>query len=102
MERLRFKTLLLWLLHVVEEALGIAIQLHQDDRLKVTLEPPKAGQTRMFWVNYRGVPASGLRIGPNKFKERTFFSDNWPDKARQWLEAKHYDAVLIGAGVRLA
>jgi hypothetical protein len=23
------------------------------------------------------------------------------DKARQWLEAKHYDAVLIGAGVRL-
>jgi len=22
-------------------------------------------------------------------------------KARQWLEAKHYDAVLIGAGVRL-
>jgi hypothetical protein len=23
------------------------------------------------------------------------------DKARQWLAAKHYDAVLIGAGVRL-
>ena len=23
------------------------------------------------------------------------------DKARQWLEAGHYDAVLIGAGVRL-
>ncbi|MGZ4516227.1 MAG: hypothetical protein ACXVX5_16315 [Mycobacterium sp.] len=23
------------------------------------------------------------------------------DKARQWLEAKRYDAVLIGAGVRL-
>jgi hypothetical protein len=23
------------------------------------------------------------------------------DKARRWLEAKHYDAVLIGAGIRL-
>ena len=29
------------------------------------------------------------------------FGDAGADKARQWLEAKHYDAVLIGAGVRL-
>jgi hypothetical protein len=29
------------------------------------------------------------------------FDDAGADKARQWLEAKRYDAVLIGAGVRL-
>jgi hypothetical protein len=29
------------------------------------------------------------------------FGDAGTDKARQWLEARHYDAVLIGAGVRL-
>ncbi|MSR06851.1 MAG: M1 family peptidase, partial [Gemmatimonadetes bacterium] len=34
---------------------------------------------------YHGVPGPGLRIGKNKYGERTFFSLNWPDKARQWL-----------------
>ena len=29
------------------------------------------------------------------------FGDAGADKARQWLQAKRYDAVLIGAGVRL-
>ena len=31
------------------------------------------------------MPAAGLLIGPNTHGERTFFSDNWPNKARQWL-----------------
>jgi hypothetical protein len=29
------------------------------------------------------------------------FGDAGADKARRWLQAKRYDAVLIGAGVRL-
>ena len=29
------------------------------------------------------------------------FGDAGADKAHQWLEAKHYDAVLIGARIRL-
>ncbi|WP_445167544.1 hypothetical protein ACTXG7_27750 [Mycolicibacterium sp. Dal123E01] len=29
------------------------------------------------------------------------FGDAGADKARQWLDTKRYDAVLIGAGVRL-
>jgi aminopeptidase N len=59
---------------------------HQVDRLRITLDPPpKAGERRQFLVRYRGVPAGGLRIGKNRYGERTFFSENWPDKARQWL-----------------
>jgi aminopeptidase N len=59
---------------------------HESDRLRITLNPPsKSGERRQFTVVYHGVPAGGLRIGPNKRGERTFFSLNWPDKARQWL-----------------
>src|SRR5262249_50107151 len=31
------------------------------------------------------VPRAGLHIGKNRHGQRTFFSDNWPDNARQWL-----------------
>ena len=56
------------------------------DRLRIRLEPPgRAGETRQIVVRYRGKPASGLLIAANRYDERTFFSDNWPDKARQWL-----------------
>jgi aminopeptidase N len=59
---------------------------HEKDRLRLTLDPPaKVGERRKFTVKYSGVPAGGLWIGLNKYKERAFFSHNWPDKARQWL-----------------
>ncbi len=61
---------------------------HRDDRLTIRLEPAgRANETRTFTVAYRGVPATGLLIAPNKHGERTFFSDNWPIKARHWLPA---------------
>ena len=59
---------------------------HENDLLTVRL--PGAGRTGALdslTVDYRGAPASGLRIGPNKYGERTFFSDNWPNRARNWL-----------------
>ena len=59
---------------------------HEDDLLTIHLpEPGTAGTLATFTVDYRGVPASGLRVGPNKYGERTFFSDNWPNRARNWL-----------------
>jgi aminopeptidase N len=59
---------------------------HRGDRLSVTLPtPPRAGESRKLTVRYRGTPASGLRIGPNHHGDRTFFSDNWPNRARHWL-----------------
>jgi aminopeptidase N len=60
--------------------------VHEKNRLHLTLEPAsRAGEERSFKISYRGEPASGLHIGLNKYSERTFFSENWPDKARQWL-----------------
>ena len=59
---------------------------HQDDLLTIQLaQPGRAGSVVDVTVAYRGVPAGGLHIGPNKYGERTFFSDNWPDHARDWL-----------------
>jgi aminopeptidase N len=59
---------------------------HQLDRLTFNLPPPfKACARRQFKIRYQGTPAAGLRIGANRRGERTFFSHNWPDKARQWL-----------------
>lgn len=36
-------------------------------------------------ISYKGIPANGLIIGKNKFGDRTFFADNWPNRARNWL-----------------
>ena len=63
-----------------------AEHVHENDVLAILLpRPSTAGERATFAVSYRGVPADGLRIGPNKYGERTFFSDNWPNKARNWL-----------------
>lgn len=59
---------------------------HAGDRLAITLDSARAaGDVVELVVRYAGIPADGLQIKPNKYNERTFFSDNWPDKARHWL-----------------
>jgi aminopeptidase N len=59
---------------------------HAADRLTITLDRPSAaGQVVEFEVHYAGIPAGGLLIKPTRYGDRTFFSDDWPDKARNWL-----------------
>ncbi len=59
---------------------------HTGDRLTIKLDnPASAGEHRTFRIQYHGFPANGLRIIPNKFGERTFFSENWPNRAHEWL-----------------
>ena len=60
--------------------------VHENDRLTLTLaEAPERGERRRFTIRYSGVAGGGLWIGPNRHGERTFFSTNWPDEARQWM-----------------
>ena len=59
---------------------------HTDNRLRMVLPAPsRAGQEFTFTVRYRGIAAAGFLIGANIHGERTFFSDSWPNQARQWL-----------------
>jgi aminopeptidase N len=36
-------------------------------------------------INYQGIPDDGLIISNNKYGERTFFGDNWPNRAHHWF-----------------
>lgn len=59
---------------------------HENDALTIQLPAPAVlDQHSTYTVTYKGVPATGLKIGNNKYGDRTFFSDNWPNKGRNWL-----------------
>ncbi|NOT76092.1 MAG: M1 family metallopeptidase [Cyclobacteriaceae bacterium] len=59
---------------------------HQNDRLKIILPNPlKEGDEKKFIIKYSGIPQDGLVISKNKFGDRTFFGDNWPNRAHHWL-----------------
>lgn len=59
---------------------------HENDELLIELpEPSSRNQLANYVVTYKGVPATGLKIANNKYGDRTFFSDNWPNKGRNWL-----------------
>jgi aminopeptidase N len=59
---------------------------HSSSRLRIRVAPPsQGGERRGFTITYHGIPANGMRIGLNRHKDRTFFSQNWPDLARHWI-----------------
>jgi aminopeptidase N len=59
---------------------------HADDRLRIGLpQGATKGQDVVVTIQYRGVPAEGLRLVPNIHGDRTIFSENWPHRARHWL-----------------
>lgn len=59
---------------------------HEGDELKIKLpSPSQINQRTSYTITYSGIPAAGLKIANNKYGDRTFFSDNWPDKGRHWL-----------------
>ena len=59
---------------------------HLNNELLINLERASfVGETIVVKINYHGEPADGLHVGPTKYGDRSFFSDNWPNKARNWL-----------------
>ncbi|HUX84008.1 MAG TPA: hypothetical protein VMV20_02160, partial [Chitinophagaceae bacterium] len=46
---------------------------------------PRRGDSLGVEIAYSGIPSDGLIISRNKFGDRTFFGDNWPDRAHDWL-----------------
>lgn len=60
--------------------------VHRDNRLALPLpQPARAGRHVRFTIAYHGAPANGLRLIPNKYGEWCAFSENWPNRAREWL-----------------
>jgi aminopeptidase N len=59
---------------------------HDQDRVRITL--PRAlrpGDHCEITLEYHGVPATGILIGKNKYGDREFFANPWPDKVRNYL-----------------
>ncbi|WP_103020071.1 M1 family metallopeptidase [Salinibacter altiplanensis] len=69
---------------VFEEGATVSYH-HTEDLLRIAPSVLREGQTRTFRIEYAGVPADGLIIGTNQHGARTFFGDNWPNRARHWL-----------------
>lgn len=60
-----------------------------------------AGQILEVQIQYQGIPADGLIISKNKFGERTFFADNWPNRAQNWLPCVDHPADKASVDFRI-
>jgi len=86
---------------------------HSDDMLTISTKVTSEGEKRSYTITYMGEPGNGMIIGENKYLDRTFFADHWPDRAHYWLPCvdhpsekaivefvvtapEHYD--IIGSG----
>jgi aminopeptidase N len=60
--------------------------VHSVNKLKIEFAGPVvAGSEVKVSITWSGTPADGLIISKNKFGERTFFADHWPDRASNYL-----------------
>ena len=59
--------------------------LQQGDHIILNIPKARTGTHRKYSIDYTGIPSDGLIISKNKFGDRTFFGDNWPDRGHNWL-----------------
>lgn len=66
-------------------AKGKPVKFSQSDETLTLSAAAKKHTTLTYTISYSGIPADGLIISTNKYGHRTFFGDNWPNRARNWL-----------------
>ncbi|GAC1417632.1 MAG: M1 family metallopeptidase [Flavisolibacter sp.] len=57
----------------------------KNNQLIISLDHNYNPRKQTLRIMYSGIPSDGLIISNNKFQERTFFADNWPDRAHNWI-----------------
>jgi len=58
---------------------------HLSDQISLTRVRASKGSRHTYRITYSGIPSDGLIISENKFGDRTFFGDNWPNRGHHWL-----------------
>ncbi len=58
---------------------------HEKEQLKIQTYTTLSDSLQICKIIYQGIPKDGLIISNNKFGDRTFFADNWPDRAHNWI-----------------
>ena len=75
---------------------------HDNDRVRITMPRAfAAGDKLSFTVNFHGVPATGILIADNRYGDRGWVTNPWPNKARNFravidhpsMKATHTTAV---------
>ena len=69
--------------YIITEGRGVRFS-HEGETLHLTVDA-KTGNVISYTIHYKGIPADGLIIARNKYNHRTFFADNWPNRAHYWL-----------------
>jgi len=75
----------MWVSEVREAGDSVAFS-HLEGRLAIDLQKAyERGAQANITILYRGAPQEGLIISTNQHGRRTFFADNWPDRASFWF-----------------
>lgn len=71
---------------------GSPLNYSQDSNHLIISDAVKMGTVHSYEIKYNGDPVDGLFISKNKFGDRTFFGDNWPERAHNWLPCNDHVA----------
>jgi aminopeptidase N len=61
------------------------LHVHREDRIWLYPDSNWMNATQHLEIEFKGIPQTGLIIGKNKFGTRTYFGDNWPNRAHHWF-----------------
>ncbi|HWD90280.1 MAG TPA: M1 family metallopeptidase [Mucilaginibacter sp.] len=64
---------------------GVQLKFLQKADFVTIKTSGRIGSKHTYTITYQGVPEDGLIISTNKFGHRTFFGDNWPNRAHNWI-----------------
>jgi aminopeptidase N len=58
---------------------------HSNNKLQITPKHNFPNLPYTYLIKYKGIPKDGLIISKNVHGDRTFFGDNWPNRAHHWF-----------------
>ena len=64
---------------------NVPVPFTQEEELIHIQSTARPGDTVIYTIGYEGIPADGLIIDKTKYGRRSFFGDNWPNRAHNWL-----------------
>src|SRR6185437_2087944 len=64
---------------------GTNVNFEQDNQHLIIHDKGNPEKENIYTIIYQGIPADGLIISNNRYGDRTFFGDNWPNRAHNWI-----------------
>jgi aminopeptidase N len=76
---------------IFDQTKGVAFQ-QEGELLKLVGLNANGRRELSLVVIYSGIPSDGMVISANKYGDRTFFGDNWPNRAHLWFACNDHPA----------